>query len=92
MSNRAEIIAGTNPSDPASYLRIDQTTAGGVTTLTFGTKANKTYVLQYADDLETGIWRRLADIASRPTDAVATATDPTGNPHRFYRVAVPGQP
>jgi hypothetical protein len=90
MRNGAEIIAGTNPSDPASYLRVEQSTSGGITTLTFGAKANRTYVVQFTEDLDAAAWQRFADVASKPNDSVVTLSDPTTHPRRFYRIAVPG--
>lgn len=92
MSNRAELIAGTNPNDPASYLKIDQTVAGGLSTLTFGAKANRTYTIQYSDDLSSGTWRRLADVPARTTDQAISVSDPAGRPERYYRIAAPGGP
>jgi hypothetical protein len=92
MSNRAELIAGTNPNDPASYLKVDQAVAGGTATLTFGAKANRTYTIQYTDSLSSGSWHRLADIAARTTDQAVSVSDPTARPERYYRIAVPGGP
>ncbi len=90
MNNRAELIAGTNPNDPASYLRINVSSTAGVTALTFGAKANKTYIIQYTDNLAAGTWQRLVEIPARTTDNAVSVNDAAGNPNRFYRIATPG--
>jgi len=90
MTNREELIAGTNPNDPLSYLRVDQTVAGGAATITFGAKANHTYTIQYSDDLS--VWRRLADVPARTTDQAISVTDTAARPERYYRIAAPGGP
>jgi hypothetical protein len=94
MSNLAEFIAGTDPSDPNSYLKIEQNTAPGTATLFFGAAAGKTYTIQYADRL-TGSpsdWNRLADFIARTSPGVETVVDPNWSTNRFYRVATPRVP
>jgi len=94
MSNLAEYIAGTDPSDPNSYLKIQQNTAPGTATLFFGTAAGKTYTIQYADSL-TGApsdWKRLADFIAKTAPGVETVTDPNWSTNRFYRVTTPRAP
>jgi hypothetical protein len=94
MSNLAEFIAGTDPSDPASFLKIEQTTVPGMATLRFGAVPGKTYTLQYADALQSGptTWFRLADFASRTNARIESIQDPNWSTNRFYRVATPWQP
>ena len=94
MSNLAEFIAGTDPSDPASFLKIEQSTVPGTATLRFGARPGKTYTLQYADALPAGPtgWFRLADFASRTNARVETIQDPNWSTNRFYRVTTPGKP
>ena len=94
MSNLAEFIAGTDPSDPASFLKIEQTTVPGTATLRFGAVPGKTYTLQYADALPAGPtgWFRLADFASRTNARIESVQDPNWTTNRFYRVATPWQP
>jgi hypothetical protein len=54
MSNRAEFLAGTDPTNPSSYLKIDSITADGMATLVFGAISNRTYSVQYSDALGRG--------------------------------------
>jgi hypothetical protein len=88
MNNRSELMAGTDPQNPASYLRIDQNLVPGATTLLVAAIANRSYTVQYSDDLTT--WSKLGDIIARPADRVETITDPDGSTNRFYRVVLPG--
>ena len=94
MSNLAEFIAGTDPSDPASYLKIEQNTVPGTATLFFGAAAGKTYTIQYTDRLPAlpSEWKRLADFIARTSPSVETVVDPNWSTNRFYRVTTPRAP
>jgi len=94
MTNLAEFIAGTDPSNPDSFLKIEQNTVPGTATLFFGAAAGKTYTIQYADHL-TGSpsdWNRLADFVAQTSPRVETVVDPNWSTNRFYRVATPRVP
>jgi hypothetical protein len=54
--------------------------------------ANKTYSVQYTDQLGSGQWSKLGDIIARPTDRVEQLTDTQSSTTRFYRVVLPAQP
>ena len=90
MKNGAELIAGTDPNDPTSNLKADPTKVPGAVEVRFNAKANLTYVVEYSDNVDSGVWARLSDVPALPTDRVVTILDPTGNPDRFYRIATPG--
>jgi hypothetical protein len=92
MSNYDEYVAGTNPTNSLSYLKIDSITAGGGATLTFGAVANKTYAVEYTDALGASPWRRLINVLARPTDHVETVIDAGFTTNRAYRLATPQQP
>ncbi len=89
MSNRAELIAGTNPNDPNSFLKVDSTSTPGVFQLRFNVRAGLTYVVEYSDDLSAA-WTRLTDVPASLTDQTATVSDPSGRAGRFYRLVTPG--
>jgi hypothetical protein len=89
MSNYAEYIAGTDPTNRLSYLKIDSITATGVATLAFGAVSNKTYAVEYTDALGSGPWLRLTDLVARPMDRVETAVDAGFTTNRFYRLVTP---
>jgi hypothetical protein len=92
MSNLAEYLAGTDPTDANSYLRIDQTITPGVASVNFAAISNRTYTVQYTDVLPAGIWQKLADVASRPSNRVEVMVDPSWRTNRFYRAVTPRQP
>jgi hypothetical protein len=92
MSNRDEILAGTDPASAFSYLRVDLTVQTGGALVQVATVSNRTYTVQYRDTLAGGAWQRLADIVARSTNSVAQIPDPAWTSNRFYRLALPAQP
>jgi len=92
MSNYAEYIAGTNPTNSLSYLKIDSLTASVGATLTFEAASNKTYTVEFTDNLHELPWLRLVNVLSRPSDRVETVTDNGYTTNRFYRLVTPHQP
>lgn len=92
MSNRAEFIAGTDPADNQSYLRIDEDISQGVPAVYFGAVSNRTYSIQFSDNLGTSNWQPLTDFAARATNITHRFTDPAWTKDRYYRVVTPRQP
>jgi Bacterial TSP3 repeat len=92
MSNKDEFLAGTDPNNAASYLKVEQTIIPGTVNISVAAVANKTYSVQYADDLTSGQWSKLGDIVAKPSDRVEQLTDTQWTSTRFYRVVLPGQP
>jgi hypothetical protein len=92
MSNYAEYLAGTDPTNPNSYLRVDQNTMQGMATVIVAAVSNRTYTVQYTDKLPAVSWSKLADIFARSTNHVEMIKDPAWTTNRFYRVALPAQP
>jgi hypothetical protein len=89
-SNKAEYVAGTDPTNALSYLKIEQ--GPGAATVSVAAVSNRTYTVQYTDDLNLGLWNRLTDIVAKTTNRVVTFTESGGNTNRFYRVVTPRQP
>jgi len=92
MRNLDEYRAGTDPANPASYLRVDVSTSSGQATVVVSAVSNRTYSVQYSDALNSGQWRKLGDIFARVTNRIEVFTDPSSNTNRFYRVVLPQQP
>ena len=90
----AEAIAGTDPADPASYLRVDRIVmegAGGPS-IEFMAVSNRTYSILYHAQVETatGVWNILTNIPAASTNRILNVVDPSGSePQRFYRIATP---
>jgi hypothetical protein len=90
MSNRAEYTAGTDPASDLSYLRIDQ--GPGAATVSVAAVSNRTYTVQFTDNLNSGAWSRMADIVAWSSNRIESFTDATWTTNRFYRVVTPRQP
>jgi hypothetical protein len=91
-TNLEEYIAGTDPADPASYLRIDRVIPGEFTSIQFNAVAGRTYTVQFTDSLFGHLWARLADVEAGAESHVATVFDLTPIPGRFYRLITPRAP
>ena len=91
MNNRQEYLAGTDPLDAASNLRVDLTVGLIGSTVRFGAVSNRTYSVQYTD-APGGVWRKLVDVPSRSFNRVELFADPAFTTNRVYRVVLPAQP
>jgi hypothetical protein len=91
LSNRAEYAAGTDPTNAASYLRIEQSITPGAATVRVATVSNRTYTVQFCDRLGATPWLKLADLIARPTNRIENISDPGWTTNRFYRVVLPAQ-
>jgi hypothetical protein len=87
-----EYIAGTDWNDPASYLRIDRLSVAGSARIEFLSMSNRTYTVEYTDDLNGAPWNRLTDVTAYATNHVESVIDPAGGTNRFYRLLVPKRP
>ncbi len=90
MNNRAEFIAGTDPANASSYLRIETSTDAA--SVKFSAVSNRTYTVQFTDDLGSGAWSKLADLAARTNNVIHTIPDTGWTSNRSYRVVLPRQP
>ena len=89
MINEHEYIAGTDPTQASSVLQLNQPLAGNPLVLTFQAVSNRSYTVQYRENLEMGSWETLGTVGARPTNRLERVTDP-GSPHgRFYRLLIP---
>jgi hypothetical protein len=90
MSNWQEYIAGTDPTNAQSYLKIENISVSEGATLTFGAVSNKTYTIQFSGSV-SGPWSRLVDIVARATNRTEVIVDSTAPTNRFYRAVTPQQ-
>lgn len=89
----AELANGANPPDlisppvPFVITAIDRDDAGGRTTITWNSRANRTYAVDSSDDLSENSWEELTDsVESEGESTSFTDILATGTPRRFYRV------
>ena len=89
-----EYLAGTDPSDPRSFLRLDVTTGSGEVRLTFVAVAGRSSSVLYCDDLGSGTWSKLTDAAAQGTNRTieVRVSQPAPSPQRFFRLLTPRQP
>jgi hypothetical protein len=92
MLNWQEYEAGTNPTNAASYLKIDSISVSNSVRLEFGAISNKTYQIQRTGALEPAQWTSIADIIARATNRTEIIFDLTAPTNRFYRIATPRVP
>ena len=92
MSNRAEYLAGTDPTNSLSYLRIEENIVSGLSAVQFAAISNRTYSVQFTDSLGTSPWVKLADVPARSTNFVVELPDLKWATNRYYRVVLPRQP
>jgi len=87
-TDRDEFLAGTNPTDNASILRVVSISAPGSTArqLVWSSTPGRTYVVQFKDSLNEN-WVTLPG-SVRANASTATASDDTSHPHRLYRVVM----
>lgn len=92
LSNRAEYIAGTDPTNALSFLKVEQTTVPGSAAVVFAAASNRTYTVEFTDSLGAGPWVKLADVPARAVDRVEIVPDPHWTARRYYRLVTPWQP
>ena len=92
MTNEEEFLAGTDPLDPESLLRLDlQDYDNGKVTLGFDAVAWKTYTVQFRTSLTAGAWSTLTNVPAQALDGRITVKDVQADPdaQRFYRLVTP---
>lgn len=91
MSNLAEYIAGTDPTDPKSYLKVDSiAVAGGGTQLELYALSNRSYTVEFRESLGLGNWQTLTNLPAQTANRVEKVVDPYPiSAGRLYRIATP---
>lgn len=96
-TNLQEYLAGTDPHDANSCLRLTDLAevASNGWKMTFPAVAGHTYAVEACDEPDSGIWYRLVEVPSSPTNWSVNWIDwrgPTSNGARLYRVVTPRLP
>jgi len=91
LTNLQEYRSGTNPREVSSGLKFDSvSTFDGTVVLQFTAVANRSYTIQFRDDLAVGQWQKLTNVlAGASTRAIDVPDRNGGALDRFYRLATP---
>ena len=91
VTNLQEFLGGTDPRDPASVLRVNIEAPTGTAVIRFVAGPNRTYTVQYRDQLSNGPWLDSTNLPPAITERVILHSDalPVGITNRFYRVSAP---
>ena len=92
LRNGQEFLAGTDPTNALSVLKVDSLSVDHGAVLRFGAVSNRTYTVQYCDQLAPAAWHPLTNVPARATHRTEIILDPAPAPNRFYRVVTPLQP
>ena len=94
MTNQEEYLAGTNPLDANSVLRVSLEPALGAYLLKFTAISNRAYQVDYRAALGAGSWSVLTNISAAPVNRALSVLDPviSGVTNRYYRLQAQPQP
>jgi hypothetical protein len=90
--NGQEYLAGTDPTNALSYLKVEFSVDGATANLVLHAVSNRTYTVQFADRVQGELWARLEDVAASSTNRVETVVDRRSSTNRFYRLITPRAP
>lgn len=91
VSNRAEYLAGTDPGDRSSFLKVEGISADGAgVALEFLAAAKHTYSILYREGPSDLTWKVLANVPARVTNRLERVVDPAVQvSERLYRLGTP---
>lgn len=92
MTSLQEFIAGTDPSDPTSYLRIEPLAAGPSSLVTFHAVSNRTYSVESTTTLGAAPWLRIADVHATATNRIVSIPLPLTPTNQIFRLVTPSAP
>lgn len=92
MNNLAEYIAGTNPNDPQSVLKIKTEIQNDYLYLSFIAASNRTYSLQVTDNIVLSSWTNVLNIVARSNIQTIIYSNRIDDKMRYFRVVTPAAP
>jgi hypothetical protein len=93
-TNWQEFIAGTNPTNAASLLRLESVLVQGTdTVIGFLAVSNHSYTVEFREFVNNGFWQKWQDFPAASSNRTIWFTNGTGAaPSRYYRLVTPRQP
>ena len=98
MTNTQEYLAGTDPKNALSFLKVESIGAAGVAEMQvqieFNAVSNRTYSVMFRQDLASGSWSKVSDVVATTTNRLVRVLDsrPAQTPPGFYRLVTPKNP
>jgi len=98
MTNLQEFLAGTDPRDPASFLKIDSlevlSPSNNLLRIRFAAVSNRTYTIFQRDGLTAQPWTSWLNVDAAPTNRVLQLTNqpPAATLQRYFRLQTPRVP
>jgi hypothetical protein len=91
MSNHAEYIAGTNPTNALSFLKVEPLAIASEDTaiVEFEAIASRYYTIDFRNSLDSGSWTNLLQVPATTTNRTIRFTNSAAGPVQFYRVQIP---
>jgi hypothetical protein len=86
MSNLEEYIAGTDPTNPESCLKIQKTKSGNDLQLQFISISNHTYSVQFNNAIINSNWTSILDLAARKTNNIITTSNIIQGTSGYFRL------
>jgi hypothetical protein len=93
MINSDEFVAGTDPTNALSVLKI-VVNATNSSLVNFVAQTNRGYTLQYQTNVAAALWMSLTNVAISPQVRTMQLNAPNlpPEPKRFYRIVTPPLP
>jgi hypothetical protein len=94
MNNLQEYLAGTNPTNAASALKIEGTSVVGTNLIFYFTAiSNHDYTVQFQPVIGTAAWQDLLEVGKATGNRIVWLTNGIGpGSNCFYRIATPVRP
>jgi len=94
MTNLQEYLAGTNPQDSGSALRLEAFADPAGVALRFTARTGKSYSLQFCNNLAADLWLSFSNLGPFSVSQIVWLTDPstTSGGQRWYRLTTPAVP
>jgi hypothetical protein len=87
-TNAEEFVAGTDPRDPASVLRLHSTASGNELRLSWSAAPGVAYQVQQRPTIATGPWTTLTNVAAQPVATPHEVRTPATTGEALLRVRV----
>jgi hypothetical protein len=93
MSNRDEFLAGTNPTNAASVLKLTLNETNAVL-WQFTAQSNLFYAVESRTDLASAPWIVMTNVVGQSTvrTILVNASNPPPQMERYYRIVTPAVP